>query len=479
MAGSLFSMLVTLSLTSLLTVSVSGFCDMSATGAIPIPEGDLVPIDQCEYYIDLHGWPYYLSHPINCSQFWECATNGDICLFECQHCDYADLCPFGALYFNYNLQYPLGPACDWPSTIECTNGWETTSTSTTTTTTTLPSCPLPCQHWQNGACQPECCEDEDCPDDKPLCNADGACQLGCRDHQDCQDWNGECPSCQWCDKPGNVEIGQCKPGCITDDQCAGNEHCDNHECIACPLPCQTWENGECGPECCEDDDCTDGLCNNGICELGDCRSGSDCNGYNTECHKPWQTGDDNCEYCDNMDNGADIGFCQPGCENGHHDMCPTDFSCDGQHICVNEGSTLLKKIHLSTATCTGCSTTNEGGAKIYIQGTKQDCNTHFLDHPAQTDYSSGNTAVFISVVDADSMGECNNAEIAGGPKAADVSWHGVGTWKPSKVKLEVSRDYFYRCTVSGGFSGISQGEVVSMSCEDCFDSDCNRKTWKK
>jgi len=207
--------------------------------------------------------------------------------------------------------------------------------------------------------------------------------------------------------------------------------------------------------------------------LADCRKGSDCDGYNTECHDPWATGDDNCEYCDNMDNDADIGFCQPGCEGENHDMCPDGFVCNAQHICVNEGSTLLKKIHLSTATCSGCSTTQEGGAKMLIQGTKQDCNTHFLDHPSETDYSSGHTAVFQSKVDSESMGECNNAEIAGGPKTADVSWNGVGTWTPSKIKLEVSRDYFYGCTVSGGFSGISQGESVTMSCEDCVDSDCN------
>merc|ERR1719228_2522794 len=465
MAGSLFSMLSSRSLAALFAISAVSGSSGSCPGGIAIPDNDVVPVDECKEYVDPIGMPYYLPHPTNCSQFWQCAPVGDICLFECAPC--ATGCPStGALYFNPNLQWPYGPACDWPSNVECTNEWERS-------TTAPPACPLPCQTWQNGACQPECCDDEDCPDDKPLCNAGGSCQIGCREHQDCQDWNGECPSCQWCDKPGNVEIGQCKPGCITDDQCAGNEYCSNHECIACPLPCQIWENGECGPECCDDEDCTDGLCQNGACVLADCRKGSDCDGYNTECHDPWATGDDNCEYCDNMDNDADIGFCQPGCEGENHDMCPDGFVCNAQHICVNEGSTLLKKIHLSTATCSGCSTTQEGGAKMFIHGIKQDCDTHFLDHPSETDYSSGHTAVFQSKVDSESMGECNNAEIAGGPKTADVSWNGVGTWTPSKIKLEVSRDYFYGCTVSGGFSGISQGESVTMTCEDCVDSDCN------
>merc|ERR550525_1294586 len=93
--------------------------------------------------------------------------------------------------------------------------------------------------------------------------------------------------------------------------------------MTCPLPCQTVQNGACYPECCEDEDCSGGLCDSGgSCQLGDCRRGSDCTGYNTLCHEPWQQGADNYEYCDNMDTNQEIGSCQPGCESSDHNMCP-------------------------------------------------------------------------------------------------------------------------------------------------------------
>merc|ERR1712055_917485 len=94
---------------------------------------------------------------------------------------------------------------------------------------------------ENFVCQPECCQDSDCTTPgKPLCNTEGICKDGCRDDQDCDNWNGMCPGCQWCDKPSNVEIGQCKPGCLTDDQCGPNQNCVEHICKDnCLLPCQT------------------------------------------------------------------------------------------------------------------------------------------------------------------------------------------------------------------------------------------------
>ena len=99
------------------------------------------------------------------------------------------------------------------------------------------------------------------------------------------------------------------------DMCPDNYICYKHKCEEdCPLPCQTVVNGECQPECCQDADCPIGmpLCNaDGICTDG-CREGHECDGYNRPCHEPWQQGDDNCEYCDNVDTSEEIGQCQPG-----------------------------------------------------------------------------------------------------------------------------------------------------------------------
>merc|ERR1712113_578213 len=108
---------------------------------------------------------------------------------------------------------------------------------------------------------------------------------------------------------------------------------------------------------------------------------------------------------------------------------------------------LLKKIHLTTGSCSGCSTDNiEGGAKIHVVATKTECTTENLDHTSAQDYSAQHTAVFESGVDVGLMAQCNNVEVAGGPKSVEITWKGSGTWTPSEVKLEVSKAYFYACT---------------------------------
>merc|ERR1712223_1375013 len=242
--------------------------------------------------------------------------------------------------------------------------------------------------------------------------------------------------------------------------------------MTCPLPCQTVQNGACYPECCEDEDCSGGLCDSGgSCQLGDCRRGSDCTGYNTLCHEPWQQGADNCEYCDNMDTNQEIGSCQPGCESSDHNMCPpANDMCTGIHGCTNSGATLLKKIHLTTGSCSGCSNDNiEGGAHIHVVATRTDCFTENLDHTNAQDYSAQHTAVFESGVDVGLMAQCNNVEVAGGPKSVEITWKGSGTWTPSEVKLEVSRAYFYACTP---LTGISQDQTATLTCNDMLCKTC-------
>merc|ERR1712226_944214 len=128
-------------------------------------------------------------------------------------------------------------------------------------------------------------------------------------HQEACIWPELAPP-EMCDLPNNCTMATTTPPPTTTP-------------MTCPLPCQTVQNGACYPECCEDEDCSGGLCDSGgSCQLGDCRRGSDCTGYNTLCHEPWQQGADNCEYCDNMDTNQEIGSCQPGCESSDHNMCP-------------------------------------------------------------------------------------------------------------------------------------------------------------
>jgi len=273
-------------------------------------------------------------------------------------------------------------------------------------------------------------------------------------HQEACIWPELAPP-EMCDLPNNCTMATTPPPPTTTP-------------MTCPLPCQTVQNGACYPECCEDEDCSGGLCDSGgSCQLGDCRRGSDCTGYNTLCHEPWQQGADNCEFCDNMDTNQEIGSCQPGCESSDHNMCPpANDMCTGIHGCTNSGATLLKKIHLTTGSCSGCSTDNiEGGAKIHVVATKTECTTENLDHTSAQDYSAQHTAVFESGVDVGLMAQCNNVEVAGGPKSVEITWKGSGTWTPSEVKLEVSRAYFYACTP---LTGISQDQTATLTCNDMF-----------
>merc|ERR1712020_326043 len=97
--------------------------------------------------------------------------------------------------------------------------------------------------------------------------------------------------------------------------------------------------------------------------------------------------------------------------------------------------------------------------------TKTECITENLDHTSAQDYSAQHTAVFESGVDVGLMAQCNNVEVAGGPKSVEITWKGSGTWTPSEVKLEVSRAYFYACTP---LTGISQDQTATLTCNDMF-----------
>merc|ERR1719402_773935 len=78
------------------------------------------PVEECEFWVNNNGAPYYLPHAKNCSRFWECSVDGTICLHECPACGpVTEWCPDGALYFDYNMAYSLVPVCDWAPNIDC------------------------------------------------------------------------------------------------------------------------------------------------------------------------------------------------------------------------------------------------------------------------------------------------------------------------------------------------------------------------
>ena len=70
----------------------------------------------------------------DCSKFWQCTPSG-ACLQSCPPCP-PGACPQNnALSFDCRYQAPLGPVCDWPDSIDCSN---------------------------SPPCDSDCCSDQDC-----------------------------------------------------------------------------------------------------------------------------------------------------------------------------------------------------------------------------------------------------------------------------------------------------------------------------
>merc|ERR1712002_632893 len=137
----------------------------------------------------------------------------------------------GGLVFDCRYQYPVGPVCDFPDHVNCTNGYSTsnripTTTTPKTTTTTHPEgyCESDadctgssCSHCVNNQCvDPECCTSDDCADvtdmvcsvcDMETCSMPECCvDSDCLDGYICEDQKcveeGECDAERPCENAG-------------------------------------------------------------------------------------------------------------------------------------------------------------------------------------------------------------------------------------------------------------------------------------
>ena len=106
----------------------------------------------------------FLPPSLDCSRFWECGPDGETCLFECAACGRDNPMCNGqwALSFDVRYQFPLGPVCDWPSTINCTNG----------------GC-------EDHVPRPECCSDEECANGCPGSHCSHNFQCIYNEHCEC------------------------------------------------------------------------------------------------------------------------------------------------------------------------------------------------------------------------------------------------------------------------------------------------------
>jgi len=273
-----------------------------------------------------------------------------------------------ALYFDFNIQYPDGPVCNYPELINCTNK--------------PPECQ--CEVWQTCTptyeCIPDCHIDTHCNDNEYCDYPDGGegnCHIGCRNGVNC----GSCGVCtnHLCEEPECCSDADCPSGacidgkcgeCSTDDQCPGCALCENNICTKpeccldtdcldseycdadntckpgcrddtdCPLSCDACVNHSCSnPECCIDTDCLDSeYCDaDNTCKPG-CRDDTDCpmtcdTCVNHSCSNPECCTDEDCVDLDNPICSAD-NTCVPGCRDDT--MCPGfDAICDLQYTNCN------------------------------------------------------------------------------------------------------------------------------------------------
>jgi len=443
--------------------------------------------------------PVFIQHVYNCSRFWVCQPDLSNCLNECAPMDNQG----HALYFDYNIPYPMGPVCNFPEQINCTNK--------------DPECQ--CEVWQtcteDWQCTPDCVLDTHC-DDTEYCDypdgGDGNCLIGCRNGVDC----GGCGICEnhLCSEPECCSDADCPSGvcidgkcgeCSTDDQCPDcavceNNVCSNPECCIdtdcldseyceadntcqpgcrddtdCPMSCDACENHICSnPECCTDDDCVD--LDNPICSdsnecVPGCRDDTMCEGYDAICDLEYT----NCNYCNNTDNAA--GICNPGCVD--NDNCPQGAVCNGYHQCVVEGDPLLRQVSFHTEDCTGCQMTNqEDGLVLHLVGEKGKfgqtiCNTGNLDNPTSVDYAAGQNATFDGQAQ---LGACYKGNMLCKILEGTVTWTAdQGSWAPEsgRIDFDWSGDTCctYSCCLSQSPLSASNNMADLVNCESVCPGD--------
>lgn len=178
---------------------------------------------------------------------------------------------------------------------------------------------------------------------------DGSCS---QQPEDCRE--EPCRGLTYCD----LNTGNCKPGCSSDDQCGNNEQCETaaHECV-CVSGTERFKGscvdeqscneqfcdgnqycdlqaGECRSGCHADSQCGSGeqcdtSSNECVCESGKTRFNGECVNEQ-ECNERFCSGD---QYCD-----LQAGTCRSGCHA--NDQCGDNQVCDtSSNECVCDSGT--------------------------------------------------------------------------------------------------------------------------------------------
>jgi len=388
-------------------------------------DGSLVP--DCGEFLQNNVTAYFHVHEYNCSRFWECSPQG-ACLTSCAPCG-AQCGNYDGLVFDCRYKYPMGPVCDYPANVDCTNGYSTTDRNPTgpTIKPTTPATPTPATPTAPTTPTTETTTIQTTPTEAPGCLTDD-----------------DCESDEWCDT--SVTPGECKPGCRTSDDCTAMScsECVNHQCVdpecctsddceaVTDMVCSVCNIDTCSqPECCADDDCLAGyICEDEKCvPEGECDAMRPCDGVDGICDLPSY---DNCEYCD-----LDTNECKPGCD--HDDNCLGGMVTCSDHKCSQVGNTGLTNITINTETCSQCPGsgnplgTVEGGLMVTLLGEYgTSCQSGGLDNLEHVDYDNGKSSFFDGAPeddgDDDGLGGCKNADLNYGLTGGSATWVGKGIW---------------------------------------------------
>merc|ERR1712088_48961 len=328
-------------------------------------DGSKVP-DCSAFHGQVNTTSFFHVHEYDCGLYWICSPEGP-CLMQCPACNLNPTnCPDGRLQFDCRYTVPLGPVCDFYTTVGCHNCEET-------------------------------CAANNCPGEQE-CDTSTDCQCSdCKTDADCS--SGE----KCCDR-------QCAISC-------DNDPTPTPKPTTTPTPKPTTTNTPCPTECCSDDDCEEGfICENGECKKP-CNNDADCDGANEICNPTY----DNCQYC-SADN-----ICENGCAGDSN--CWTEMpSCSPAHSCTEVGYPALIKITVQTYDCTNCNTANEGGLELVLNdNTDLTCSSGQLDNKEKTDYNNGMVAEFMAA-EEDGLAGCEYANLNFHVTSGTAKWTGEGAW---------------------------------------------------
>jgi len=380
-------------------------------------DGSKVP-DCSAFHGQVNTTSFFHVHEYDCGLYWVCSPEGP-CLMQCAACNVnPSNCPDGRLQFDCRYTVPVGPVCDYYSTVGCHNCEET-------------------------------CAANNCPGETE-CDTSTDCQCSdCKTDADCS--SGE----KCCDR-------QCAISC-------DNDPTPTPKPTTTPTPKPTTTNTPCPTECCSDDDCEEGfICENGECKKP-CNNDADCDGANEICNPTY----DNCQYC-SADN-----ICENGCAGDSN--CWTEMpSCSPAHSCTEIGYPALIKITVQTYDCTNCNTANEGGLELVLNdNTDLTCSSGQLDNKEKTDYNNGMVAEFMAA-EEDGLAGCEYANLNFHVTSGTAKWTGEGTWTKGADKplcfyyYDPSSEFYmiHNCCDMQD-EGLTQGDMTELvNCVVCAGDNC-------